>query len=164
MNKEVPLYMVQGEDFKIYPSLLDAPEDVVRGIAVDDGHFRQIVSEMDRRRSGTRLKNSSAFSPLNVFSNLQLDKFFDMVIDQYDLTGEVAKAGGPTNLKGRLGRIFKDIETRFPKAFSTHMKDTICLTLSGLGIGTGGSSAGGTKRPLRNTWLGRSGTLVSRDA
>jgi len=129
MNKEVPLYMVQGGDFKIYPSLLDAPEDVVRGIAVDDGHFRQIVSEMDRRRAGKRLKNSSAFSPLNVFSNLQLDKFFAMVIEQYDLTGQFAKACSPTNLKGRLVRIFKDIETRYPKAFSTHLKDTICLTL-----------------------------------
>ena len=129
MNKVVPLYIVQGEDFKIYPSLIDAPMDVLREIAVDDGHLLQIMSEIDRRRAMERLENSAAFSPLNVFSNLQLDKFFIMVIDQYDLTGEFGKATSPTNLKGRLVRIFKDIEKRYPKAFSAHMKKTICLTL-----------------------------------
>ncbi|NDY58294.1 hypothetical protein G3N56_16295 [Desulfovibrio sulfodismutans] len=129
MNADVPLYVAQGADFQIYPSLLDAPQDILRGIAADDSHYQVLLSEMDRRRNGVRLQNAAAFSPLNVFSNLQLDEFFGMVIDQYDLIGELGKATSPTNLKGRLTRIFKDIAQKYPKAFSPHMEKTITITL-----------------------------------
>jgi len=129
MNADVPLYTTSGGEFKKYSSLLDAPEEVLRSVAVDDTHVQMILSEMDRRRNGIRLENSAAFSPLNVYSNLQLDKFFSMVIDQYNLTGELGKATSPTNLKGRLTRIFDDIEKKYPRAFSPYMRKTILLTL-----------------------------------
>jgi hypothetical protein len=129
MNADVPLYVTQGTEFQIYPSLLDAPKDILRGIAADDTHYQVLLSEMDRRRNGVRLENAAAFSPLNVFSNLQLDEFFGMVIDQYDLIEELGKATSPTNLKGRMTRIFEDISRKYPKAFSSHMRKTIIMTL-----------------------------------
>jgi len=129
MNADVPLYTISGGKFMKYSSLLDAPEEVLRSVAVDDEHVQMILLEMDRRRNGIRLENSAAFSPLNVYSNLQLDKFFDMIIDKYDLTDEVDKATSPTNLNGRLTRIFDDIEKKYPKSFSLHMMRTIFLTL-----------------------------------
>lgn len=129
MNADVPLYTISGGKFMKYSSLLDAPEEVLRSVAVDDEHVQMILLEMDRRRNGIRLENSAAFSPLNVYSNLQLDKFFDMIIDKYDLTDEVDKATSPTNLNGRLARIFDDIDKNYPKAFSPYMKKTIFLTL-----------------------------------
>jgi len=129
MNADVPLFSFNGGEFRIYPSLLDAPEDVLRGVTIDENHVQMIMSEIERRRAKTRLENSASLSPLNVYSNLQLDKFFAMIIDQYDLTGELAKATSPTNLNGRLRRIFCDIEKRYPKAFSPYMRETIILTL-----------------------------------
>ena len=129
MNAAVPLYSLIGEEFKIYPSLLKAPEDVLRSVSCDDAHFQVIMSEIDRRNEGLRLENSASFSPLNVYSNLELDKFFALIIERYDLTGEFAAASSPTNLNGRLTRIFADIEKRYPNAFSPYMNYTITLTL-----------------------------------
>lgn len=129
MNADVPLYSLNGQEFNIYPSLLDVPEEILKDIAADDAHAQLILSEMKRRRSGLLLKNSASFSPINVYSNLQLDKFFCMTIDQYGIVNEVCKATSPTNLNGRLSRIFKDIEKRYPTAFSPYMKKTITLTL-----------------------------------
>lgn len=129
MNADVPLYCMLGEEFKTFPSLLEAPEDVLRSIAVDDNHASFMLSEIDRRRKGLRLESSASLSPLNVFSNLELDKFFEMVIGQYDLVGELHAATSHTNLAGRINRIFDDIEKLYPKAFSPHMKSSIALSL-----------------------------------
>lgn len=129
MNADVPLYCMLGEEFKIFPSLLEAPEDVLRSVAVDDNHASFMLSEIDRRRKGLRLESSASLSPLNVFSNLELDKFFEMIIDQYDLVGELHAATSHTNLAGRINRIFNDIEERYPEAFSAYMKSSIALSL-----------------------------------
>ena len=129
MNAAVPLYSFNGKQFDVFPSLLDVPEEVLHNIAVDDAHAQMVLSEIERRRAGLRLENSASFGPLNVYSNLQLDKFFSMVIDQYDLTGVIGKSSSQTSLRGCLTRIFNDIDKRYPKAFSLHMKDVIKLNL-----------------------------------
>ncbi len=129
MNAQVPLYHFVGDNLEIYPSLIDAPDDVLRGIAVDESHVQHLLQEMERRRNGLRLEDSGSFSPLNVFSNIQLDIFFEKIIEQYDFTGELTQSCSPTNLQGRLHRIFDDIEQKYPNAFSRQMIRSILMTL-----------------------------------
>lgn len=121
MNAAVPLYHLADNGLEIYPSLLDVPEQVLMDIATGTDHAQDILIEIERRRSGERLENSTAFGPLNVYSNLQLDRLFEWVVDEFELIGEVTKATSPTNLNGRLRRVFKAIQKKYPAVFTAPM-------------------------------------------
>lgn len=129
MNATLPLYHLVGDRIEVFPSLLDVPADMLRNLTANEGHARKILLEMERRRNGIRLENSAAFSPINVFSNLELDRFFEMIIEAYDLVGEMDHASSPTNLAGRLNRIFGDIQLKHPGVFTPHMQKCIFLSL-----------------------------------
>lgn len=129
MNAQVPLYAFGGNGFKIFPSLLDAPMEILREVAVNEDHVKLILAEADRRRNGTRLENAASFSPLNVYSNIRLDQFFEMVIDKYAMVDELVKSCSPTNLEGRLNRIMGEIQKRFPGSLSPYMQKSIKITM-----------------------------------
>lgn len=64
-----------------------------------------------------------------VNDNLELDRFFEMIVERYDLVGEMDRSSSPTNFMGRLDRIFGDIQQKYPGVFTPHMKKCIKLTL-----------------------------------
>jgi len=129
MNAPLPLYHLAGDRIEVFPSLLDVSADMLRNVTANENHARKLLLEMDRRRKGLRLDNSAAFSPINVFSNLELDRFFEMIVERYDLVGEMDRSSSPTNFMGRLDRIFGDIQQKYPGVFTPHMKKCIKLTL-----------------------------------
>jgi hypothetical protein len=49
----------------------------------------QIKEETRRRRKDERLENSNAFVPLNLYSTMQVDNFFEWVIDKYDILDQI---------------------------------------------------------------------------
>lgn len=55
--------------------------------------FDHMVSEIHRciPVKNERLKNSSCFAPLNIFSNIEIDKLFDYVIDNHNIVDIVKK-------------------------------------------------------------------------
>jgi len=129
MNAPLPLYHFVDGRMDVYGSLLDAPEEVLSSVAVNADHACQLHDEMERRCNGQRLHDAGAFSPLNVFSNLQLDRFFEAIIAIYDIPGELDKSSSPTNLRGRLARMFDDIQGQFPGVFTGPMIGSICKSL-----------------------------------
>jgi hypothetical protein len=130
MNAQVPLYAFDGKNFDIYPSLLDAPQEILRTVAVNDTHVKLILAEADRRRNGIRLENAGAFSPLNVYSNIHLDKFFEMIIDKYAMVYELAQSSSPTNWDGRIDRIMEEVQRHYNGSISPHMQKSIKLSLA----------------------------------
>jgi len=129
MNATLPLYHLAGDRIEVFPSLLDVSDDMLQKVTANQGHARKILLEMERRRNGIRLENSAAFSPINVFSNLELDRYFELIIERYDLVREMDHASSPTNLAGRLHRIFDDIQQKCPGVFTPHMRKCIFLSL-----------------------------------
>lgn len=129
MNAQVPLYAFDGNDFEIYPSLLDAPQEVIRAVAANEAHVKLILAEAERRRNGIRLENAGAFSPLNVYSNIRLDKFFEMIIDKYEMVDELVKSSSPTNWDGRLNRIMEEVQRHYHGSISSYMQKAIKLSL-----------------------------------
>lgn len=128
MNKKLPLFHLAGDELRVYPTLLDVPTDVLGVVTSNEAHAQQMLQEIERRRHGLRLNNSGAFSPINVFSNLELDRFFAMLIEKYELVRELYRASSPTSLKGRICTVFDDIDQKYPGAFTRYMRQAILQT------------------------------------
>jgi len=128
MNTTLPLFHLVGEELEVYHTLLDVPDYLLGKVTSSEEHARKMLEEIERRRNGLRLHNSGAFSPVNVFSNLERDRFFAMLINKYALVEELHRSSSPTSLNGRVNRIFDDIGTRYPGGFTSHMRQTITET------------------------------------
>lgn len=128
MNKRLPLFHLAGEELEVYPTLLDIPGSLLNEITSNKDHAQKMLQEIERRRNGLRLDKAAAFSPINVWSNLQLDNFFELIIKKYDLVGEMQRSSSPTSLNGRINRIFDDINQQYPGAFTPYMRRSISQT------------------------------------
>jgi hypothetical protein len=128
MNKRLPLFHLAGEHLEVYPTLLDVPASLLSKVTSNAEHAQIMLEEIERRRNGLRLHNAGAFSPVNVFSNLELDRFFTMIIDKYEFVMELHRSTSPTNLNGRVNRIFDDISLKYPGVFTPHMRQSIIHT------------------------------------
>lgn len=129
MNAQLPLYDLVDEHLEVYPTLIDAPVTLLRDIATDNNHVQAMLQEIERRKQGAKLINAAAFSPLNVHSNMQLDKFFEMLIGKYDIVNDIYCSSSPTNLNGRINRVFDDICIKHPNVFSACSRNSISQAL-----------------------------------
>jgi hypothetical protein len=128
MNQRLPLFHLAGEHLEIYSTLLDVPVSLLSKVTSNEEHAQKMLEEIERRRNGVRLHNAGAFSPINVFSNLELDRFFAMVIAKYEFVSELHRSTSPTSWVGRVNRIFDDIDQKHPGVFTHHMRRAITLT------------------------------------
>ena len=51
--------------------------------------FDQIKEETKRRRKGENLEDINAFVPLNLYSTMQVDSFFEWVVDKYSILDQI---------------------------------------------------------------------------
>lgn len=62
---------------------LKLPDEILKEIYDTPDLFYGVKEEIKRCPTGN-LSNIDAFTPMNVYSNVQLDKFFNYIIDRYD--------------------------------------------------------------------------------
>ncbi len=73
----VPESIIRHDDIQ------NVPEELFQKVYGD--LFPLLIEELDNLKSGRNLSNIDAFTGLNVYSNVELDKFFHWVIDEYKL-------------------------------------------------------------------------------
>jgi hypothetical protein len=85
--KNLEIYTIIGEDIIKYNSILDVPMEVLKLVYTntDIDYLSNMLFELSRLKTSTNLLNIDTFVPLNVFSNLQIDKFFEMIINKYKI-------------------------------------------------------------------------------
>lgn len=84
-SKELPIYTFRsGQKIEIIPHL-NVTDDILREVYYKDHTFNGIKAEIQNVLDNKNLNNIDAFTPLNVYSNVQLDKFFSAIIDRYNL-------------------------------------------------------------------------------
>ncbi|MBF0204661.1 MAG: hypothetical protein HQK67_10195, partial [Desulfamplus sp.] len=79
MNPEIPIYCIDGDNIVVYDNVVNVPADVIKKVYEDAGSelYKNIQQEIECRRHGKRLDNASSFSPLNIHSNMNLDRYFE---------------------------------------------------------------------------------------
>ena len=80
---------------------------------------------IERRRGGERLVNVNTLGPLNIFSNRQLDLFFEWFVEAYGLVDLIYPETSLTRLNVRLGRVLDDLEKKYPVILPKTMRASI---------------------------------------
>jgi hypothetical protein len=83
--KNLETYYIYNGDIIKYDKIWNVPMEVLKLVYDNDESFSSMLLELDRLNSSVNLLNVDTFVPLNVFSNLQVDKFFDDLIIKYEI-------------------------------------------------------------------------------
>ena len=128
MNKKIPFFNLKDGILEVYNSVSEIPISIVHSIATSPEHVQVILEEIDRRNNGFRLQNAGSFGPFNVYSNLELDKFFEMVIKKYDLVSVMKRSTSPTGLISCIGKVLDDLSRDYPQVFTRSVQQSIQQT------------------------------------
>ena len=129
MNKKIPFFNLKDGSLEVYNSVSEIPISIINSIATSPEHVQTILEEIDRRNNGFRLQNAGSFGPFNVYSNLELDKFFAMVIKKYDLVSVMFHSTSPTGVNSRLGKVLGDLGRDYPQVFTRSVQQSIQQTV-----------------------------------
>lgn len=125
MNKSLPVYASDGNDLLYYETALTVPQNILNGVYQDSGLYRYIQGEIELRRQGSRINNSSSFGPLNIYSNMNVDRYFERIVVEYDLVELIVKNKSMTVVTSKLQSILADLNGSLPQLFTRHIQGAI---------------------------------------
>ena len=108
---------------------LETPDNILRDIYSTQATHILIKKEIEKRKSGLPISNINSFSPLNVYSNLQIDQFFEHIIEKYSMIEIFSKCNTLQQVNSEFSHIFKKLSKQYPKIFTTQLIKAIKLNL-----------------------------------
>jgi hypothetical protein len=125
MNKTLPVYTLDGTELIYYETALTAPQDVLFKVYNGAGLYQHIQNEIELRRRGHRMRESSSLVPLNIHSNMNIDRHFERLVDGYDLVDLIVKNRSMTVVTSKLQSILEDLHGKLPQLFKRHIQVAI---------------------------------------
>lgn len=108
-SRELDIYHFNGTTIDIFPHI-NCPEHIYREV-YPGNLYGSILTEIDNIRNKQKMLDVGAFVPLNVYGNVQLDKFFNHIIDKYDILDKF--------LKGKMIDVFPSLYSAHPHVFTS---------------------------------------------
>lgn len=124
-KKSLPVYTSEGTNLIYNDTALAVPEDVLFTVYNEAGLYQHILSEIDLRRRGYDISNISSLVPLNIHSNMNIDRYFERLVDEYDLVGLIVKNRSMTVVTSNLQSILMDLNGKLPQLFTKHIQGAI---------------------------------------
>lgn len=124
-NKSLPVYTSEGTDLIYNETALAVSEDVLFKVYNGAGLYQHIQGEIDLRRKGYDIRNISSLVPLNIHSNMNIDRYFERLVDEYDLVGLIVKNRSMTVVTSKLQSIMADLHGKLPQLFTKHIQVAI---------------------------------------
>jgi hypothetical protein len=121
MDRNLPLYQLEGDELVRFDNLTDAPEWLLHGIYGDDPILGYIKSEITRRKADIRLEQAGAFAPLNIHSNRQIDFHFELTVAKFDLAGLFFKHASLTVIKHEFDLALLEVKKALPGIYTPHV-------------------------------------------
>jgi hypothetical protein len=91
------------------------------GIYYTDELYPHYFKELDRIKRGEPLTNSDMFSPLNIYSNMQLDSYFTYIIKRYSLAEIIHRSKSIFDVYQPLNGMLKELKVLQPKIFTNNL-------------------------------------------
>jgi len=119
-DKSLPVYTSDGDNLLCYETALTVPQSILNGVYNDSGLYHYILDEIELRRQGNNIQNSSSFGPLNIHSHMNIDRHFERLVDEYDLVDLIVKNRSMTVVTSKLQSILEDLHGKLPQLFNRH--------------------------------------------
>jgi len=124
-NTALPVYASDGDSMLCYETALSVPQNILNCVYNRSDLYHYILDEIDLRRQDNKIQNSSSFGPLNIYSNMNIDRYFERLVDEYDLVGLIVKNKSMTVVKSKLQSILADLNQNLPQLFTRHIQGAI---------------------------------------
>jgi hypothetical protein len=130
MNNIGTVYELSGDDLMEHPGVQNVPHELMKRVYGTDLMVLDLVAEeIHRQRRGDRLDEAGVFSPMNIYSNMCLDRFFERIIEEYGLVKVIFSSGTATVLNGKVNAILSDLKNRYGSIFTANMIKSIKANL-----------------------------------
>ena len=115
-------YAFNGQALEQFENIFELPDSLLREIYFNETLYNGFICERERQKQLKQFDDVSFIVPLNVYSNLQQDRFLEHLEAQYDLCGRLDEL----NINNTASAILKD----HSNYFSVSQKDEIANNLS----------------------------------
>lgn len=123
--KDMDILSFEDDNLIRHPQIQQVPDNIIRQVYHNDLYYQHIQEELFNLKSNQRLNNIDCFVPLNVYSNVCLDKFFGSIIDKYELDDIFFRVNDYECFKRRTTPILTHLAHQYPKIFTSRL--TTCI-------------------------------------
>ena len=118
------IYAFDDHELSVFRDIPSVPDDILKSV-YPAKLFDSIQEEISKIEGLYRVNDSNAFAPLNIFSNNEIDRYFEYIIDQYELIDLIINHKNAINFKNRIRYVFDDLMGKHPYLFTPHLVQSI---------------------------------------
>ncbi len=116
------VFSFENEVLYGYPTILKLLEerpDIIDKIYYTPSLREIFYREIENLKNGDKLDCADVFSPINIYRNVNLDRFFDCIIDNYEIPETIQENRSIISLKYKVGKIFNNLCLKHATVFTT---------------------------------------------
>ena len=122
--KTLKVFIFENETI-ISKDSLEIDENIINEIYFSPQLLKGIRQEIENRKAGDPLQNINAFAPFSVYSNLQLDKFFEYIIDSGEMIDIFYNCTILQQVEMEFTIILKNLGKQYPGIFTRQTINSI---------------------------------------
>ena len=121
-SRSLEIYSFTNNEFIRYPDIQSVPDHVIREVYNNNEYYTAIQEEMDvLKNNGKKLDNIDCFTPLNIYSNINLDNFFEYIIDKYEIADAFFTATDFQHFLRLTNPTLSNLSILYPKVFTSRL-------------------------------------------
>ena len=118
------IYAFDDNELCVFRDIPSVPDEILKRVYPGE-LFDTIREEITNIEHLYRVNDSSAFAPLNIFSNNSIDRYFEHIIDEYELIDLMINYKNAIHFQNRIRFVFDDLSGRHPYLFTPHLVTSI---------------------------------------
>jgi len=127
--KSLSVFEYAAGEPRIYQRVVDVPDDALIRVYGEPQKIEAVKAEMDRLSKGKKLADINAFIPLYMRGCVDLDRYFEDLIDKYQLVDAFFTCRHIIPLKRRFNNLLTDQAKLLPDIFTKGMVASIIKNL-----------------------------------
>jgi len=109
-----------------HPNIQTLDDSIFRTIFDSQDSYDDMQVDLTNLKSGNMLHNIDTFTPVNVYSNKQLDRFFEYIIHKYCIVNMFTSASDWESLSRKLNNLLLTLSAQYPVMFNSKLMR--CIT------------------------------------
>ncbi len=128
VNKKLTIFEFDANNLNSF-TMNDVPDHLLSKVYNTDDYLDGFYSELERVNNGNKADNISVFAPLNIYSNVCIDRLFEYLIDRESMIYILSHATSVDHVKVLFSTLFKKLAVEYPDIFTRIMIKSIITNL-----------------------------------
>jgi len=123
--RDLLIYQFKDEKLITHPNIQTLDDSILREVYTTDEYYDDMMLDMGNLKAGNMLHNIDTFTPANVYSNKQLDRFYAWVIHHYCVDDMFFRADNWETLSRQLNNLLLTLAAQYPVIFNSKSRKCI---------------------------------------